>query len=31
METVGTAMQQGQRGLNELHQGIEANLQLVNW
>lgn len=29
MEAVGAAMQQGQRGLNELHQSIEANLQLA--
>jgi hypothetical protein len=29
MQSVGAAMQQGQRGLNELHQSIEANLQLA--
>jgi chromosome segregation ATPase len=29
MEAVGGAMQQGQRGLNDLHQSIEANLQLA--
>ena len=29
MEALGAAMQQGQRGLNELHQTIEANLQLA--
>jgi hypothetical protein len=29
MEAVSAGIQQGQRGLNELHQSIEANLQLA--
>ena len=29
MQTLTSAMQDGQRGLNELHQTIEANLQLA--
>jgi hypothetical protein len=29
MEAVGAAVQQGQGDLNELHQSIEANLQLA--
>jgi hypothetical protein len=29
MEAAGAAMQNGQRALNELHQSIEANLQLA--
>ena len=30
MQALQEAMQQDQRGLNELHQSIEANLQLAN-
>jgi chromosome segregation ATPase len=29
MQALSMAMQEGQRGLNELHQSIEANLQLA--